>query len=230
MYPHLSLSILVSLCISGVACADLFLPAGLNPGDKYRIVFVTSGMRDANATGLFPYNSFVDDAANAIGTLTEPLNATWKAIASTASKSAIDNTDTDPSAAGVPVFLVDGTTQIATGNADLWDGSIAAAINKDEFGSFAGGEFVWTGTNSSGTVDFSGLGGPLGATVGYSGHSAGGLWVDFSFLGPDTSSSQRFYGISSELTAVPEPGVFAYLGAVGLGLAGFRLVKKALNS
>jgi hypothetical protein len=41
-------------------------PAGLNPGDDFRFVFVTDGIRDANSTNIAEYDSFVNDQAGGV--------------------------------------------------------------------------------------------------------------------------------------------------------------------
>ena len=55
---------LATLGISSAVQAAILLPS-LNPGDQYRLVFVTSGGRDANSTNIADYNTFVNDAAHA---------------------------------------------------------------------------------------------------------------------------------------------------------------------
>jgi len=40
------------------------VPVGLNPGDPYRLIFVTSIARDALSTNIADYNSFVHGIAN----------------------------------------------------------------------------------------------------------------------------------------------------------------------
>ena len=35
-------------------------PAGLNPGDQFRFVFVTDGIRDATSTNIADYDSFAN--------------------------------------------------------------------------------------------------------------------------------------------------------------------------
>lgn len=205
----------VVLLLANTSRADIFLPTGLNPGDKYRIAFVTSGIRDATSSIVGDYNTFVNTAANASGTLTAPLGTTWTAIASTATVDARDNTGTNPSAAtGVPIFLVDGSTQIALNNADFWDGSLASPLNQTEFGNSTSNLFVWTGSSSSGTASVA-LGG-LGATLGNTSFN-NSFWTTYATTG--TENASYFYGISGELTAhvTPEPGSLLCLtGATAL--------------
>ena len=130
------------LCfVSGVALATLVtasaaqaalvvVPPGLNPGDQYRLVFVTNGKRDGTSDNIDDYNTFVTNqvtgSALATALTTAGFNLgtiTWKAIASTDATSAKVNTGTDGSQPDVPIYLIDGN-KVANNNADLWDGSI----------------------------------------------------------------------------------------------------------
>jgi hypothetical protein len=71
------------------------VPTGLNPGDQYRLAFVTSTTRDASSSNIADYNAFVTAAANS-DPLVAALNTGWRAIASTPSTAAEDNTFTPP--------------------------------------------------------------------------------------------------------------------------------------
>jgi hypothetical protein len=94
---------------SGVAQAAIVIPpTGLAPGSQYRLVFTTSGTRDAISTNIDDYNTFVTTQANQSSALTA-LGTTWTAIVSTFSTNALTNTSTDPSPSGVtgvPIYLV----------------------------------------------------------------------------------------------------------------------------
>jgi len=70
--------------------AAIVVPTGLNPGATYRIIFVTSTMRDGSSGNIADYNSFVTDAANLDAGLAG-LGTTWTALASTATVNALDN-------------------------------------------------------------------------------------------------------------------------------------------
>src|SRR5476649_1320284 len=63
--------------------ASLVLPVGLNPGDQYRIAFLTSDVRDGTSANIADYDLFVTGEANAAGSVLQPLGTTWQAIAST---------------------------------------------------------------------------------------------------------------------------------------------------
>ena len=58
----------MALAIAGIASrlyADpIIVPPGLNPGDKYRLVFVTSTTTDATSPDISYYNSFVTNVAD----------------------------------------------------------------------------------------------------------------------------------------------------------------------
>ena len=104
------------------------VPTGLNPGDKYRLVFVTSGTRDATSANIADYNTFVTNQVTPTSALGLSLTAngltpTWTAIGSTATVNAKTNTLTDPVAnasTSVPIYLINGN-KVATGYGDLWD-------------------------------------------------------------------------------------------------------------
>ena len=69
------------------------VPSDLNPGDPYRLAFVTSTTRDATSTNIADYNNFVSGVANGVTQLAA-LGTTWKAIGSTSADDARDNTGT----------------------------------------------------------------------------------------------------------------------------------------
>ena len=214
----LALCLLVPLPASA---GPITVPAGLNPGDQYRLTFVTSTMRDATSGNVGDYNTFVAAAANSVPELAA-LGATWKAAASPIGvMNARDNTDTNPAALGVPIYRLDAV-KVAVSNPDLWDGSILAPINVNEFGAFNGTGNVWTGSLAFG------IGGdnPLGRSVSDYGSSASvnGAWMDASHQLSTTHLS--IYAMSDVLTvfSMPEPStmVLACLAAVGLAVSSVR--------
>ena len=145
------LLILVSLGLCApAAAAPITVPTSLNPGDEYRLAFVTSDQRNGASSLITSYNAFVTGVANIQPALTS-LGTTWKAIGSTATVDARDNTGTNPvvDGVGVPIFLLNDTL-LANDNLDLWDGSILVPFEIDEGGSAIQQSFVWTGTSSSG--------------------------------------------------------------------------------
>lgn len=83
----------------------LHTPTGLNPGDKFRFIFVTTGTRNATSTDIADYNTFVNTDAG--GATYNGSAVTWKAIGSTTTVNARDNVG--GFGTNVPVYLVTGT-------------------------------------------------------------------------------------------------------------------------
>lgn len=213
---------LLAIASQVAAGATLTLPIGLNPGDQYRIMFVTSTSRDATSTEISDYDLFVSQAANGPGSLLAGLTTTWQAIGSTETVQARDHIG----AFSVPVFLVDGR-RVVNDSEDLWDGDIGRPVELNEFGDRDEGD-VWTGSTL------------LGFGSGFAGGRLGGLTPRHGVYGlADSewvSSGNRYsfteqlplYGISGLLTVpaapIPEPGttVLTGLGAVALLLGRYR--------
>jgi hypothetical protein len=192
--------------------AVVVAPPGLPAGSSYRLVFATDTAMTGVSSDIDVYNNFVTTVANTEPKLTA-LGTTWRAIASTSSVDARDNTGTNPASMGVPIYNMVGQL-IATSNADLWDGTIAHAIFFNQHGQPPppGQQVVWTGTQPAGIAE-----NPLGMAFPAWGEGdyADNEWVFASY---GTYGSEReflFYGLSGVLTVVPEPSTIvpAALGA-----------------
>ena len=224
MVPHprgFAIVLAVLWLVSGLvgsAEAGIILqtPAGLNPGDHFRFVFVTDGIRDATSTNIADYDSFVNTQAG--GATYDGVVVNWLAIGSTDSVNAIDHVGQ----ASTPVYLSDGTlVTTSTTAAGLWSGALVHEINLDLAANIVPPvNFVWTGTNPTGT----GFGGPLGSATPQVGANTdtGGSWIS-SGRSPN-GDLRDLYGISSDLTVpqsvVPEPATLTMLGtALSVGLA-----------
>ncbi|GBD52455.1 PEP-CTERM sorting domain-containing protein [Microcystis aeruginosa NIES-298] len=230
---------LATLGTSAAQAALVVVPTDLLPGAQYRLVFVTAGTRDANALDIGPYNTFVTNQATG-GTpgidtaLDTALNGagfdlstiTWKAIGSTSAVDARDNTGTNPSSTGVPIYLIDGN-RVANNNADFWDGSLQHPINLQPNDVTPGLATVWTGSYTNGTGASSGSSSSLGGlysqyvSAGRADQTTGG-WIAYS--SPDYFSNYRLYAMSSVLTVpgnqpapVPVPEPSSLLGFITLG-------------
>ena len=209
--------VLLGVLISNAAHAIVITaPTGLAPGTQYRLAFVTSTTRNATSTNIADYNAFVTGVANTIPQLAA-LGTTWTAIGSTATVDARDNTGTNPSSTGVPIYLLNNT-KLADNNADLWDGTIDTAFSVLQNGNQIAPIFVvYTGSNTDGT-GFAGrqLGSPS-AEYGNVG-DVGNLWITDN-LQPNTALTPMF-AISGVLTApVPLPAA-AWLFGSALGVMG----------
>jgi hypothetical protein len=212
---------------SATASAQVWtVPPGLNPGDKYRLVFVTDGNYRALSKHISDYNTFVTDQANEANSVVKGLGITWRALASTESESAKKNTFTD-NGLGVPIYTLSGI-RVADNYSTvydqvndvfgLWGGTLRSPINVTQsLNSIQSGVVVSTGTEPDGS---SALNHWLGVDpiypykgqvrIGYA-NKTDSQWI--SHIDQNTDEYRRFYALSGELTAVPEPST------LGLGFA-----------
>ena len=225
-------TLIVGLFAVGSARAALTLiPAGLNPGDQFRVAFVSSGGRNSTSNIITDYDQFVNNLAVAAGINTYFGDAvTWQAIVSTqpvGSTPAISAISRLP-ATSPAIYRIDGAL-VATSGADLWDGTILNPINRTELnGSIPAGTptstWVWTGTFSNGGNGGVNALGPSssGAIYGLA-NNTNSQWISEDASLP-RSDQFRLYAYSSVLTVpggaapVPEPGsllILAGLAAIG---------------
>ncbi len=226
---------------TGASAAIVTTPTDLSLGDQYRLAFVTSTTRDATSSEIAVYNAFVTTAANSQMDLAD-LGATWTVIGSTPTVDARDNTGTKPTlfggTVGVPIYLLDGITEIADNNADLWDGSAVEFSGIDNYfnifedGLPIGSQTIWTGTASTGiALPGFALGSP--EMVGVESSATGRTmetnddWVEAT--NDDSNTHRRFFAISSQLTvaAVPLPGALILFGS---GLACLAVLRRRNRS
>ena len=165
---------------------DLEANGGINPatgaaweeGDQYRLIFLSSTVTDAMSSDIATYNTFVQSTAAASTAFPELGGASWFMMGSTLTVDARDNTGTNPTLdAGVPVFLMDGTSLLATNNSELWRAPSAVAVVFDENGTEVSNPStrVFTGSFNDGTgVGPGGGGGSNGDGTG-SGDTALGV-------------------------------------------------------
>ena len=116
-----ALALPVSAHAQTVASASWSLtPSDLGEGDRFRLLFLTSAMRDATSTDIADYDAFVHNlAASGHGDLSR-YSHLFKAFGSTASVDARDHTAT--AGTGVPVYWLNGP-RLADDYADFYDGS-----------------------------------------------------------------------------------------------------------
>jgi len=199
----------ILLCAS-TCLGDVPVPGGLNVGDTYHLAFVTSSVHLATFTDISVYDAIVQGAADAAG-IGSAEGIVWRVIGSTVTVDARDHALVTSS-----VFRLDGV-KVADDFADMWDGSIDAAIEVTEQSSTTGGP-AWTGSLADGTAKGGDeLGDSFWVWSGYC-HASDQTWIDSFDAGP--SAEFRLYGLSEELTVVPAPGAVV-LGAIGLGMIGW---------
>ena len=128
-------------------------PEGLPPGAEFRLLFVTSGERDATSIYIEDYDEFVQTAAAGGHAAIRQYSRGFFALASTAETDARDNTAT--TGTGVPVYWLDGNL-LADNYADLYDGSWDEEVDtRDESGAArslaSAADYPWTGSLNDGT-------------------------------------------------------------------------------
>jgi hypothetical protein len=203
--------------------APITVPTSLNPGDQYRLAFVTSTTTDATSWNTAYYNAFVTNVANSVPELVA-LGTDWTAIGSTPGIDARTNTNTDPNiSTGFPIYNLAGDL-VVPNNLVLWSqGDFYHSINVNEAGNLLSTN-VWTGTNGNGTTGSLPLG-PASSLFSYTyyGHSqdaGGSSWIKFSY---DTYfNSFSMYSMSGVLTVVPEPSTLALALSIFAPLATYR--------
>ena len=176
------------------------VPPGLNPGDPYRLVFLTKdNVFTATSASISTYDASVTSQANTSAELVA-LGTTWRVIGSTSAVDAKIHTDTDDSPAGtngVPIYRLDGLI-IARDYDDLWDGRISNTLNVTQVGPGACSG-AWTGTSGKGiAVAGNELGAPSLQVVDGSPSQIGGGWIQTNPF--PATSLQCLYAISDVLT------------------------------
>ena len=131
--------------IRGEPVGPRLVPAGLEPGDSFRLLFVTSATRTATSTDIADYNAFVRNAASANADLSD-FSDRFTALVSTGGVNIKDNTATG--GAGVPIYWLGGD-RVADDYADLYDLHWDSVSGRTEDGSSYTG-LVWTGGNGYG--------------------------------------------------------------------------------
>ena len=105
-------------------------PSGVDPGDNFRLLFVTSTTRNASATGIATYNTFVQTRAKAgHSAITDSCGNQFKVVGSTSAVDARDNTST--TGAGQAIYWLTGA-KVADNYADFYDGSWDSYAGRQE--------------------------------------------------------------------------------------------------
>ena len=128
-------------------------PTGLEVGDRFRLLFVSSGTRNAESADIGVYNTFVQNQAQGGDANLGPIAGQFKALISTSAVDARDNTGTTYTSGnkGVAIYWVGGA-KVADDYEDFYDGGWDSNAPKDQSGGDVSGNInVWTGSDSDGT-------------------------------------------------------------------------------
>ncbi len=215
----LATAVVLSLGFGASAHGAVIVPDVLQPGDPYHLVFVTASTRNAESGDIAAYNAFVQTQAALNPSLTGTDDGvTWRVIGSTEDVHARDNALVE-----APVYLLDGTTLIATGFGNLWNNSIANPIILNQFVAAITDFKVFTGTEGDG---FGIIEDELGN--GEAPSSAAGRANQFNLNwirmdSPLQGDQGHFYALSEKLTTpIPEPGMLSLLAMGAIGWIGCR--------
>ncbi|MFH1533223.1 MAG: hypothetical protein ABIK09_21060 [Pseudomonadota bacterium] len=155
---------LCGTCQGGDTCV-----AGACVGAIGKRVFVTSTLTSAGLGGVSGADSYCQSRAGAAG-----LGGSWRAWVSLSGSPVTSRFNH----ASVPYKLLDGAV-IASNWADLTDGTLQHAIDRDENGGAVGSGYIWTATKPNGSYNsdsWGGCGGTLcgGWTIGGTCNSGSG--------------------------------------------------------
>lgn len=223
----------------------------------YRLIFVTAGATAAVDTNKGFYDTFVQNEANRPGSVFQGKNSlyNWEAVITVGGPSSVTSTAanvlTGNSLGGLGVYNLGGVS-LGTGTDIVNNGDVLAPVSYHQFMSSAGDSAVWTGSTKNGTGAYTGgtgssaawLGSPTYGAIGLSSAADSG-WIAIQqnngvavtlqkqFGGisgfPLVSIGLPVYGISGELTAVPEPSTIALwsICAGAIGLVAWRKRRKS---
>ena len=126
----------------------------------YRLIFFTEEHTPAASTNIASYNAFVTYKAAEVPKLNSITGVTWRAIVSTKTVDARDNTETNPlnpNHKSFPIYNLNGI-RVSDDNIDLWSSHVLDDILTNDWGSriYPNGDtqaHIMTGTQLNGTKD-----------------------------------------------------------------------------
>jgi hypothetical protein len=220
-----SAGVIGSLAVGAIAEADVVAPPGLNPGDKFNLVFLSSSQTDATSSDPTGYDALVTLDAVAAGLNNYAGNpVTWKTLGSFGTFLPIGPFDPpvgqtsalerfNPASA---IYTLNGD-KVADNGTDLYDGSIANPVNVRPDLSVAD-SFVWTGSAASGGGEFAKeIGGIDGSTEVGNSSLTDSSWLQSQLLPND--GQFPVYAFSNELTVpgtVSVPESPSWIAGIGL--------------
>ena len=178
-------------------------PSGLAAGTKFRLLFATSTRRNASATDIATYNTYVQTRAKAgHSAISDSCGNLFKVVGSTSAIDARVNTDTESTDTAALIYWLNGA-KVADSYADFYDGSWDSRAHRNESGGTTNYVFVFTGSNQDGTKNTSV---ELGATAAATANLNSGN--PFSAAGTTiNTATHRFYALSPIFTVGTKPVV-----------------------
>ena len=215
-------------------------PTAVTAGTQFRLLFLSSTMRNASSTDIADYNTFVQGLAAAGHTDIQDYSAGFRAVGCTADTDARDNTSTTYTSTdkGVPIYWLNGA-KAADEYEDFYDGSWDDEANdKNESGTdgpdtFFATNWPFTGCDHDGTEAFTSSNtshalGALLVRLGQPNRSVSGDGpLSTTDFGTDLNSELRLmYGLSAVFqvaTATSVPGAPTGLTATASGTTAINL-------
>ena len=210
------------------------VPSGLQEGDQFRLLFISSAHRDASPSEIATYNTWVQDQAASGHTDIQDYSSSFRAVGSTEDMDARDNTGTTYTSSdkGVAIYWLGGN-KVADDYADFYDEDWdEEAAMKNESGTAETGVSAWTGSDHDGTEMLQGTP-ETSRALG----NSGGNWVRFGKTNSDShgplsgetaarGGNKRIYGLSSvfEVVAANNPAT------AGPTITGFPQLGKTLTA
>ena len=108
------------------------IPAGLGPGDKFRLLFLSSTKRNASSSSISTYNLFIQGRAAAGHADIQEYSDQFRVIGCTDTLNATDNTNTRSSDTDAPIYWLLGGNKVANNYEDFYDGSWDNEGNRQE--------------------------------------------------------------------------------------------------
>ena len=189
------------------------VPSGLGPGDRFRLMFISSGGRNATPTSIDTYNTWIQNLAAAGHTDIQSYSSAFNVVGSTVAVDARDNTGTTYTSSdkGVPIYWLNGN-KVADQYQDFYDGGWdEEASMRDQRGSSVSPPIsaigVWTGSDHDGTEALDALGDSNGFTKIGKPNSAGSDGPLSSDTSTNNSGTKKLYGLSGvfEVEAIEVP-------------------------
>ena len=129
------------------------VPSGLQEGDQFRLLFISSAHRNASPSEIATYNTWIQARAANGHTDIQDYSSSFRAVGSTEDMDARDNTGTTYTSSdkGVAIYWLGGN-KVADDYEDFYDEDWdEEAAMKNESGTAETGVSAWTGSDHDGT-------------------------------------------------------------------------------